>query len=385
MSIKNKLSYYKIEMIRFAIFLSILILSVMYIPRHNYLSLHTGHKYRFPYKKIKIERNLGHIYFDKTKGMVQYYMGNTGEQYNKKIILKEYKGICTSMAKRIRFVSYQFKNNKNDLAIYNKSRIFKTHDFIRINKSYQIYYKEPSIWIYDSIDVLTHQLSNYPYIIQHFVSLSHLDNESSFINRSFFLKKVSKEIILSLIKIHQSGIVHGMLDSSSILLSTMNDANYKNVSILFQNFDWATQIMDNNDTLIKKSGLFNPKQYYNNVLEPFKYNKIIHDTYSEFMIKKDFYDIAIILTELYFNAMHFPQPKNDLDKVRLREQLEYYNYNMMMFRKWALSEPSHFVSIEFLDQNNREGWKFLQALMDIRRSFNILDTINNLQQNLFIK
>ena len=384
MSIKNKLTYYKIEMIRFAIFL-ILIISSIYVSRHNRLLLYTNHKYRFPYKKIKIERNLGHIQFDKTKGMIQCYKGRIREQYNKEIILKEYKGICTSMAKRRRFVSYQFKNNKNDLAIYNKSHIFKTHDLIRVNNSYQIYYKEPSIWMYDSIDTLTHQLSNYPYVIQHFVSLPLLDDESSFVNRSLFLKKVSKEIILSLIKIHQSGIVHGMLDSSSILLSTMNDANYKNVSILFQNFDWATQIMDINHTLMKQSGLFNPKQYYNNILEPFQYSKIIHETYSEFMIKKDFYDIAIILTELYFNAMHFPQPRNDVDKIRLKEQLEYYNYNMMMFRKWALSKYSHFVSIEFLDQNNGEGWEFLQALMDVRKSSNMSQTINDLHKNLFIK
>lgn len=202
--------------------------------------------------KIKINFLLGTVRYNDSSS-VSCYLANKND---KDVVLKKYDRKAKDLVNRQLFAEQLIKNKnfKKEPIIYIDS-LFETDNIINLNNiTFEMV--EKSLWTIEDLKTLTNLLICYPYHEQK-NNILQVFNNNLLDNRNNFIKKVIKESLIELNKIYQTNISLGTIDPGSIVLSTLNDVEHKNLKVYF------TKLGNSINTDFKNNSiLINPRNVY---------------------------------------------------------------------------------------------------------------------------
>lgn len=312
--------------------------------------------------KIKINFLLGTVRYNDSSS-VSCYLANKND---KDVVLKKYDRKAKDLVNRQLFAEQLIKNKnfKKEPIMYIDS-LFETDNIINLNNiTFEMV--EKSLWTIEDLKTLTNLLICYPYHEQK-NNILQVFNNNLLDNRNNFIKKIIKESLIELNKIYQTNISLGTIDPGSIVLSTLNDVEHKNLKVYF------TKLGNSINTDFKNNSiLINPRDVYD-------YSSLTGiKTQVEIIKKKDLYNLGNIFFNLIFSSLSLEGP-NERSKINFIERrILFCNKDFYKFRDMCLQDEWKYI-IQLLDYNNMDGWKFFDKLYNSNNTAdsNIKELINH--------
>ena len=315
--------------------------------------------------KIKINTLLGHVRYNDSSSVSCYL----AKKNNKDVILKEYNGITKNLVNRQLFTEELVKKKKfkKEPIVYTDG-IFETDNIINLN-NVTIKMEDKSLWTIEDINILTNLLICYPYYEQKKNIIS-IFNNNYLDNRNNFIKKVIKESLIELQKMYQTNISLGNIDPGSIVLSTLNDVDYKNLKVYFTKLGNSININYNRDSI-----LLDARSVYD-------YNSLVNiKNQIEIIKKKDLYNLGMIFFYLIFSSLSLEGPNERSAINFIERRILFCNKNFYKFREMSLQDEWKYILL-LLDDNNMNGWKFFNKLYNSNSTID--NTINELINHSFL-
>ena len=229
--------------------------------------------------------------------------------------------------------------------------------------------EDKSLWTIEDINILTNLLICYPYY-EHKKNIISIFNNNYLDNRNNFIKKVIKESLIELQKMYQTNISLGNIDPGSIVLSTLNDVDYKNLKVYFTKLGNSININYNRDSI-----LLDARSVYD-------YNSLVNiKNQIEIIKKKDLYNLGMIFFYLIFSSLSLEGPNERSAINFIERRILFCNKNFYKFREMSLQDEWKYILL-LLDDNNMNGWKFFNKLYNSNSTVD--NTINELVNHSFL-
>jgi len=200
-----------------------------------------------------------------------------------------------------------------------------------------------------------------------------------------YLKRLMKESVSALVFLHERGIVHRSLGSSSISLSTIEFTEVNQLQVNIRDFGFAARVAKMDDETLQKAreaGANTPKEIV------------------EFVTSQDIYAMAYALVETVFSVLATPREDADVqvspimkswlsnaevsqpgqtprssnsespeDQNSLKRLIEDVFGGDIGggFREYCSAEERWKDVVEFLDQEEGAGWQLLDSMLNCQR------------------
>jgi len=319
----------------------------------------------------------------------------SGEPEEVPLLLKEYRGDAKMLAMRELAVQARLRNEQEDatsLPVLPILGTFESKCIVHMTEN-GFSFGDKSLWTVESLNGITDTLVSYPYFPQKQQlsdKLPIIGPEMFLRRREAYIRKVIKGALSALADVHASGIAHGALDMTSILVTTFDETKVKEAKVRLSNFGYAVNTAPESTPEMKAASEVGVTIPASLLLDPVQAGEFAgrgtldEDEARKVVMREDVYRLGLIFAELVYGAMSPEGPNARTHSSFIERRLRFKGFDVEGLREWSL-EPSWTLIVDFMDKDEKAGWDLMQQLVKPDETLSSLEILHKAMRHPFFK